>query len=110
MGSCLSQWQPRRPRRRTSIAEEPCCRLSERRASRCRLGAERSAGGGRLTLRSWSEKPRYPTFLSLCAAPVGGSPSPAAAQQLPPHLGQHVVDFIEQLVRLATRMRPVRVA
>ena len=34
-------------------------------------------------------------------AKVGGSPSPAAAQQLPPHLGQHVADFVEELVRLA---------
>jgi hypothetical protein len=37
---------------------------------------------------------------AYCAL-VGGSPQPAAAQQLPPHLGQHVLDLVEQLVRLA---------
>ena len=26
---------------------------------------------------------------------VGGSPLPDAGQQLPPHLGQHVADFVE---------------
>ena len=33
------------------------------------------------------------------AAPLD-SPLPLAAQQLPPHLGQHVADLVEQLVRL----------
>jgi hypothetical protein len=32
---------------------------------------------------------------NVSAALVDGSSPPAAAQQLPPHFGQHVADFVE---------------
>ena len=37
--------------------------------------------------------------------PGGSSPLSAAAQQLPPHVGQHVADLVEQLVRLVEPAR-----
>jgi hypothetical protein len=41
--------------------------------------------------------------------PPAGLP-PAAAEQLPPHFGQHVADLVEQLVRLVEPARGVGAA